>query len=130
VTETSISWKAAAAFLLMISTGAAAQEEQPAAPASSIRAVDIHPSVVTDGSFDQEQVEHRQVRNLNQSIATQLAAKRDRAAAEQQGYAEALAKAKADQTRYDRDMERYRAELEAWRRAAAAAGYPAEEPRN
>lgn len=128
--ETSVRWKAAAIFLLMMSTGAAAQEEHPAPSAPSIRAVDVNPSVVTDGSFDQEEVEHRQVRNLNQSIATQLAAKRDRAAAEQQSYAEKLAKAEADQSRYDRDMERYQAEMEAWRRAAATAGYPAEEPRN
>lgn len=118
-------WLVCAAWLAA-ATPALAQDgtirtiDPGAAAPGPVRDVEISGSVFADGVTDPEEIEHRQVRNLNGRIADQLAAGRLQAQTAEQEHQRAVAAATADRQRYDEALARHRAEMEEWQRAVDA----------
>ncbi|MBO9378711.1 hypothetical protein GG804_18225 [Sphingomonas histidinilytica] len=79
--------------------------------------MEVEPSVSVDGQTDKDEVERRQVRNLNRQGAIMLDAARQRADAIQRNYEEALARSRIEEKLYQDALAKRRAEMEAWERA-------------
>lgn len=98
-------------------TTAAPRPNEPPGWTAAIREVEVEPSVSVDGQTDKDEVERRQVRNLNRQGAIMLDAARQRADAIQRNYEEALARSRIEEKLYQDALAKRRAEMEAWERA-------------
>ncbi len=91
--------------------------KEPAGANAAIRTVEVDPSASVDGVTDEEEIERRQVRNLNRQGAAMLAAAKQGADAIEGNYEEAMARSRIEERLYRDALARHRAKMEAWQRA-------------